>query len=84
MLYIVHNTSHREEQQYIKKIANKAKQYESKDEWFKIELCFKKCISSIYCEEIESQNKKINLIENERLQIMNNKYMELHLEEAKH
>ena len=49
-----------------------------------MELCFEKCISSIYRKEIESQNKKINLIENERLQIMNNKNIELHLEEAKH
>ena len=67
----------------LKRLKKKAKQYESKDEWFKMELFFKKCISSIYHEEIESQNRNINLIENERLQIMNNKNMELHIEESK-
>ena len=49
------------------KRVKKAKQYESKDEWFKMELCFEKCISSMYYEEIESQNRNINLIENKRL-----------------
>ena len=67
----------------LKRLKKKAKQHESKDEWFKIELCFEKCISSIYYEEIESQNRNINLIENERLRITNNKNMELYLEEEK-
>ena len=49
-----------------------------------MELFFKKCISSIYHEEIESQNRNINLIENERLRIMNNKNMELYLKEVKY
>ena len=68
----------------LKRLKKKAKQYESKDKWFKIELCFEKYISSMYCKEIESQNRNINLIENKRLQIMNNKNMKLYLEEAKH
>ena len=38
----------------LKRLKKKAKKYESKEEWFKIELCFKKCISSMYCKEIES------------------------------